>query len=138
MIPGLGLKVNEKPEVTFRLMLLLFIRKAHEIVGSAYAVVYAHTSIDFINQYPLIYKFYSILPHSYKKNLQRMYILHPNTGIKMFFEFARVFLSKKFYSKLVLLDSILDFQRIIPPTRLSFPLKFYRREDEDNGFKYCG
>ena len=138
MVPSLGLKPSEKPDITFRKMLLLFIRRANAIVGSPYAIVYAHTSIDIINQYPLIYKFYSILPHSYKKNLQRMYIIHPNTGIKMFFEFARVFLSHKFYNKLCLLDSILEFQKIISPKQLNFPLKFYRREDDDNGFKYFG
>lgn len=138
MIPSLGLKHSEKPEILLRMMLLLFIRKANEIVGNPYAVVYAHTSLDIINQYPLIYKFYSILPHAYRKNLQKMYILHPTTSIKMFFEFARVFLNHKFYNKLCLLDSILEFQKIIPPTQLSFPLKFYRREDDDNGYKYHG
>jgi hypothetical protein len=49
-----------------------------------------------------------------------------------------VFLSHKFYKKLCLLDSILEFQKIIPPTQLSFPLKFFRKEDEENGLKYNG
>jgi hypothetical protein len=138
MIPSLGFKNNEKPEHIFRKMLLLFIRKANEMVGDAYSIVYAHTSIDIINQYPLIYKFYSILPRTYKKNLQKMYIIHPNYGIKMFFEFARVFLSHKFYSKLCLLDSIFEFQKIIPPTIIALPLKFLRKEDEDNEIKYYG
>ncbi len=138
MIPSLGFKNNEKPEQVFRKMLLLFIRKANEMVGDAYSIVYAHTSIDIINQYPLIYKFYSILPRTYKKNLQKMYIIHPNYGIKMFFEFARVFLSHKFYSKLCLLESIYEFQRIVPPTMLPLPLKFLRKEDEDRGLKYFG
>lgn len=136
MIPMLGLNHAEKPEVSFRRMLLLFIRRAHEFVGKSYSIVYAHCSIDLMNQYPLIYKFYSILPRSYKKNLQKMYIVHPNNGIKMFFEFARVFLSHKFYSKLLLLDSIMDFQKLIPPTQISLPLKFVRKEDEESGLKY--
>eukprot|EP01032_Pedospumella_encystans_P027805 gene27805-31407_t len=57
-------------------------------------------------------------------------------GLKMFFEFARVFLSHKFYSKLTLLDSILDFQKLIPPTQLPLPLKFLRKEDELRGLKF--
>ncbi len=138
MIPGLGLNKQERPETMFRKMLLLFLRKTHELVGTAYSIVYAHTNIDIINQYPLIYKFYSILPRSYKKNLQKMYVIHPNVGIRMFFEFARVFLSHKFYNKLCLLESILDFQRIIPPTQLYLPLKFLRKEDEEFEYKYCG
>lgn len=138
MMPSLGFRTNEKQEVVFRRMLLLFIRKAHELVEEAYTIVYAHVTIDLLNQYPLIYKFYSILPRSYKKNLQKMYVIHPNYGIKMFFEFARVFLSKKFYQKLVLLDSIYEFQKIIPPTALPLPLKFMKKEDDDRGLKYCG
>lgn len=136
LIPVLGTSTAEKIEVSFRKMLLLFIRKANDIVGSSYAVVYAHTNVDIINQYPLIYKFYSVLPRAYKKNLSNMYVIHPNTALKMFFEFARVFLSHKFYSKLVLLDSILDFQKLIPPTQLMLPLKFLRKEDEMRGLKF--
>src|SRR6185312_6507252 len=115
----------------FKKMLLLFLKKANEIVGQNYSVVYAHTNIDIINQYPLIYKFYSLLPRTYKKNLLKMYIIHPNVGIKMFFEFARVFLSQKFYQKLSLVEHILDFQRIVPPTQLALPLKFLFKEDEE-------
>eukprot|EP01038_Epipyxis_sp_PR26KG_P009175 gene9175-12373_t len=138
VIPRLGYRSDEKSETIFRNTLLLFIRKTNEIVGHPYSIVYAHTSIDLINQYPLIYKFYSILPRSYKKNLLKMYIIHPNVAIRMFFEFARVFLSAKFYNKLVLSDNILDFQKLIPPTQLALPLKFLRKEDEDRGLKYHG
>jgi hypothetical protein len=67
-----------------------------------------------------------------------MYIIHPNYGIKMFFKFARVFLSHKFYNKLCLLESIHEFQKIIPPTIISLPLKFLRKEDEDKKIKYSG
>lgn len=136
LIPVLGVTPGDKVEVSYRKMLLLFIRKAHEIVGSNYAVVYAHTNVDIINQYPLIYKFYSVLPREFKKNLTKMYVIHPNVGLKMFFEFARVFLSHKFYSKLVLLDSILEFQRLIPPMQLMLPLRFLRKEDEIRGLKF--
>jgi hypothetical protein len=136
LIPTLGTTPGEKMETSFRKMLLLFIRRAHDIVGSSYAVVYAHTNVDIINQYPLIYKFYSVLPREFKKNLTKMYVIHPNVALKMFFEFARVFLSHKFYSKLVLLDSILEFQRLIPPTQLLLPLRFLRKEDEIRGLKF--
>lgn len=136
LIPILGTSTAEKIEASFRKMLLLFIRKANDIVGTNYSVVYAHTNVDIINQYPLIYKFYSVLPRAYKKNLAKMYVIHPNMGLKMFFEFARVFLSHKFYSKLVLLDTILEFQKLIPPTQLALPLKFLRKEDEIRGIKF--
>ena len=50
-----------------------------------------------------------------------MYIIHPNVGIKMFFEFSRVFLSKKFYDKLSYVEHIVDFQRIVSPLQVSIP-----------------
>lgn len=139
VIPTLALRSGDQPEEVFRRILLLFIIKAHEIINLNYSIVYAHTDIDFnINQYPLIYKFYSILPRDYKKNIVKMYVIHPNMGLRMFFEFTRVFLSTKFYAKLTLLDSILDFQRIIPPTLLTLPWKFLRKEDEMKGLKFLG
>ena len=55
---------------------------------------------------------------AYKRNLQNMYIIHPNVGIKMFFEFSRVFLSKKFYDKLSYVEHIVDFQRIVSPLQV--------------------
>jgi len=139
VIPTLALRTGDQPEEVFRRILLLFIVKAHEIINLNYSIVYAHTDIDFnINQYPLIYKFYSILPREYKKNIVKMYVIHPNMGLRMFFEFTRVFLSTKFYAKLTLLDSILDFQKIIPPTLLTLPWKFLRKEDEMKGLKFLG
>mmetsp|Transcript_16521 Transcript_16521/g.27702 ORF Transcript_16521/g.27702 Transcript_16521/m.27702 type:complete len:640 (-) Transcript_16521:974-2893(-) len=138
LIPVLGVGASQNLDAAYRLMLLLFIRKTNEIVNTNYSVIYAHTHVDIINQYPLIYKFYSVLPRTYKKNLHKMYVIHPNIALKMFFEFARVFLSHKFYSKLVLLDSILDFQKLIPPTQMRLPLKFLRKEDEIRGLEFCG
>jgi hypothetical protein len=70
LIPVLGVNAGEKLDVSYRKMLLLFIRKASDIVGKAYSVLYAHTNVDIMNQYPLIYKFYAVLPRAYKKNLQ--------------------------------------------------------------------
>ncbi|KAJ1443997.1 Rho GTPase activation protein [Ochromonadaceae sp. CCMP2298] len=138
LIPVLGVNSGEKLDVSYRKMLLLFIRKANELVGTTYSVLYAHTNVDIINQYPLIYKFYAVLPRAYKKNLHKMYVIHPNVAIRMFFEFARVFLSHKFYSKLVLLESVLDFQRVIPPTQMQLPSKFLKKEDEIRGLKFHG
>lgn len=138
-IPRLGFKTNnEKSELMLKLMLLLFVRSVNEIVNDNYSIVYGHTNMDILNHYPLIYKFYAILPRKYKKNLQKMYIIHTNYTIRMFFEFARVFLSNKFYSKLVLLDNILDFQKIIPPTILLLPMRFLKREDDEKNIKYYG
>jgi hypothetical protein len=56
----------------------------------------------------------------------------------MFFEFARVFLSQKFYSKLQFVETVAEFQRIIPPTKLNLPLNFLVAEDEDRGLKASG
>lgn len=139
VLPELALARAEKQEITFRRVLLLFIKKAHDIIATQkYSIVYGHCALDVINQYPLIYKYYSLLPREYKKHLEKMYILNANLGIKMFFEFSRVFLSHKFYAKLLLLDSIVDFQKYFPPTQLSFPTKFYSKDDEKLGLKYQG
>lgn len=119
-------------------MMLLFIKKAHDVVHNNYDIVYGHTPMSLLSQHPIIYQYYKILPRPYKKNLKNLFILHPQLGIKLFFEFARVFLSHKFYSKLVLMDNIIDLQNRLPSMIHALPLKFMKLEDEERGLKYKG
>ena len=79
IIPSLGMKSSSININTFlKSLLLLFVRVSHEVVSEPYTLVYAHAGSLPTLKYPMIYKFYSILPRSFKKNIQKMYIIHPN------------------------------------------------------------
>ena len=137
-IPSIGFGYRDKSEELLRQMLLLLIKSADTVVTQSYSIVYSHASINWLNQQPIVYEYYKMLPRKYKKNLVHIYVMHPQVGIRMFFEFARVFLSAKFYNKLQFVDTVSDFQKIIPPTLVRLPNSFLAVEDEDRGLKASG
>ena len=130
---------NTVNDVQLRRILLLLIKTADAVVKSRYSIVYCHDGAQYwLNRQPIVFRFYKLLHRCYKRNLDKMYIVHPNVGIKMFFEFSRVFLSKKFYDKLHYVEHIVDFQRIVSPLLLSFPEQYLGLEDEELALSHCG
>ncbi len=113
-------------------MLLLFIKKADRIVSQRYTLVYAHTSLSILSQQPLVYKYYKMLPRAYKKNVHKVFVLHPTFLIKTFFEMGvRWFVKEKFFKKLNFVKSLAELQCKLPPrcTVMSPSLLLYEHMD---------
>jgi hypothetical protein len=117
---------------------LLFIKIANEIIDHPFSVVYAHSSNSWLNKEPIIYQYFKLLPKKYKDNIQKIYILYPQMGVKMFFEFQRMFISQSFYNKIEFVENIIEFQKAILPIHLMLPVSLIKFEDEDRGFKPSG
>lgn len=143
-IPRLGFdKLNCTTEADrdkiLRRMLLRFIKVADEVVSKNYILVYAHTALSILSQQPIIYKYYKMLPRSYKKNVQKLIVLHPTFLIRSFFEVGvRWFVKEKFYRKLNFLGSIIEAQGVIGATGTTLPPALIKYEMEDNGKKSGG
>jgi hypothetical protein len=136
-IPSMGFDYGDKSEETLHQIYLLFVKMAHSIVTSGpYSVVYSRKSVDW--RKPLIYDYYEMLPEKAKKNLVKLYVINPQIGMRMFFAITRVFLSAEFYKKLVFVENIAEFQRIVPPKLLILPYNFLRNEDAERGLKCSG
>jgi hypothetical protein len=136
--PSIGFGFRDKSEELLRQMLLLFIKTADAVVSQPYSIVYAHASVSWANQQPVIYDYYKILPRKYKKNLLKIYVMHPQSSVKMFFELTKMFLSPKFYDKLQFVETVAEFQTIIPPTSIQLPYSFMQAEDDSRGLKPSG
>jgi hypothetical protein len=122
-IPTLGFDYGEKSEETLHLIYLLFIRQAHPIVTSGpYSIVYSRKSVDW--RKPLVYDYYQMLSEKDKKNLRKLYVISPQIGIRMFFTITRMFLSAEFHSKLVFVENIAEFQRVVPLITKELPAKY--------------
>ena len=136
-IPRLGFeKLNcmssEDKDRTLKRMLLLFIRTADEIVRRRYILVFAHTALSIMSQQPLVYKYYKMLPRSYKKNVRKLIVLHPTFLIRSFFEVGvRWFVSAKFYRKLFFLDTSVEVQEIVNPYGTVLPAGLLKYEVAD-------
>jgi hypothetical protein len=128
-IPRIAFDRSTVNENEIKKMFLLFILMADSIINKPFSIVYAHDGFQYwLQRQPIIFKFYKILPRKIKRNLESLYIIHPNIGIKRFFAFSRVFLSKRFFEKLVYVVTIFDFQKIISPLCLSLPYNYLLME----------
>jgi hypothetical protein len=136
-IPTIGFGYGDKSEDTLRQIYLLFIKLAHPVVSSGpFSIVYSRKSPDW--RKPLVYEYYKMLPEKEKKNLLKIYVINPQVGVRMFFAITRVFLSAEFYRKLVFVECIAEFQRIIPPKKFILPYHYLSAEDAERGLKSSG
>ena len=108
------LKGQTEDEIVKKMM-YFFIKTADQLVTGSYSIIYCHTAVNILSQRSLIRDYYKIMPRRYKKNLKQLYIIYPQVGIKLFFEFTRMFISSKFYSKLHYFEDIYHLQQTFPP-----------------------
>lgn len=114
-----------------RRMLLFFVWKAHHVCGRPFTLVYDHMKFSLFSQQPLIYRVYSMLPREYKKNISKLYVVHPTSLIRMFFQRGvKHFISKKFYDKLQFVDSIIELQPLIAPLGWMLPVAYLKFGDD--------
>ena len=138
-IPRIGFDKHTVSEAEIKKMYLLFIRMADSLIRAPFSIVYAHDGAQYwLQRQPIVFRFYKLLPRKFKRNLESMYIIHPNVGIKSFFAFSRVFLSKKFFERLNYVENIYDFQKIISPLCLALPYNYLLLEDEELALSSCG
>jgi hypothetical protein len=93
-------------------VLMFLIHLMDHAVEKDYCLVYVHTLSAYANQPPLTFirQCYNVLQRKsakkicflrfrYKKNLKRLYIVHPSWTVKTILFFARAFVSPKFWQK---------------------------------------
>ena len=82
-----------------------------------------------MTQKEIISDIYSMLPFRYKKNIKKLYLLHPRTGLKFFVELTRLFVSAKFFAKIKQLESVRDLQMHLSHSELAIPPPFIAYEE---------
>lgn len=136
-IPNMNFDYGNQSDQILHQLYLLFIKVVHPIARDGpFSIVYSRKGVDW--RKPLIYEYYKLLPEKLKKNLMKIYIINPQIGVKMISSIARVFLSADFHSKLFYVQTIADFQRIVPPRKLILPAIFLGSADQDMGLKCSG
>mmetsp|Transcript_5552 Transcript_5552/g.8449 ORF Transcript_5552/g.8449 Transcript_5552/m.8449 type:complete len:453 (+) Transcript_5552:9-1367(+) len=134
LAPKLGLVTGQRMNAQLRRIAQLFVREADRLVSGPYSLVYCHTHLSVLSQQSVVYEFYKILPRKYKKNLSKLYIVHPTMMIRLFFDVGvRWFISEKFYRKLTFVNSIASLQSYIPPVRTKLPPSLLHMEDSAMG-----
>ena len=73
-------------------VLLYLIRVMDEVASGEYVLVYSHSNFSTGNRpdYAWLKKIYRIFGRKYKKNLKRLFIIHPSNWLKFFFFLAKL------------------------------------------------
>lgn len=121
--------ITNHKHVILERMTSLFLKKSQEVVTARYSIVYCHCASAFFSQAKILRHLYSVIPYCYRKNLSRLYVLHPTTGLKLFFRVSKWFFEEKAMEKICFFDNLFQFQRVVSPVSLRLPLSFVQWED---------
>ncbi len=109
--------------VDLEMVLLLAISVLDPIVEQDYVLVYVHSGLTSDNRptFAFLKKCYKIFNRKYKKNLKRLYIVHPTFWVRTSFKLFRPFLSAKFWRKLTYIDNVEELDKTIDRSEITLP-----------------
>jgi Rho GTPase-activating protein 1 len=109
--------------VDLEMVLLLAISVLDPIVEQDYVLVYVHSGLTSENRpaFAFLSKCYKMFNRKYKKNLKRLYIVHPTFWVRTSFALFRPFLSAKFWRKLVYINAVDELDKTIDRSQITLP-----------------
>jgi hypothetical protein len=110
-------------------MVSLFLKLSQNIVHNNYSIIFGHSKYSLYSQGKLLRSLYRIMPRCYKKNLSRIYILHPTARLRMCFKISKLFMEDKIADKVFFFRSISQLQAVLSPAALRLPPALIRLED---------
>lgn len=121
-------------EVFYDRLLLYLIKLLHRTVDSDYVVVFFNTDVGKhkldLNWFRKAYK---ILIRKYKKNLKRLFVVHPTWWMRMALWFSKPFVSNKFWEKVLYVDQLSVLFQNMNPSAINIPDSIYKYDYIRNG-----
>lgn len=89
-----------------------------------YVIAYFHQGLNESNKPPIQFLWNSykeMLDRKFRKNLKRLYVVHPTWTIKVIWNFFKPFISEKFKNKLVYVSNLEQLKQELGLTILKLP-----------------
>ncbi|KAF9026899.1 hypothetical protein BDP27DRAFT_1337162 [Rhodocollybia butyracea] len=94
-------------------------------VESDYTVVFLAAGGKHSPGWNWVWKAYRSLSRKYRKNLKRLYVVHPTFFSKMLFSLAGAIISPKFFRKITYLNTLSELACHVPLTQIDIPPAVY-------------
>lgn len=127
-MPQLGVKAAAGDPKNLERMTALFLKTCRSVIHSNYSVILGHSPYPLFSQGKMLRLLQRIVPRCYKKNLSRVYILHPTPRLRAIFTIRRLFVDEKFAQKVVFAHSISQLQAVLTPAGVPLPAQLLRLE----------
>ncbi|OMJ28895.1 Rho GTPase-activating protein gacY [Smittium culicis] len=122
--------------VDYDSLLQTIIKKSSSIVDNEYVIVYFAGNGPHKPSWQWIISAYYSLDRKYKKNLKKLYLVHPSTWTKLLLNTFASIISNKFYSKLVYVESIEHLKALVPIDRIQITQPTIDKDSENTAKHY--
>lgn len=124
-----------KQEINNAAFIKFIIRKMESYVQNDYVLVYFHQGLRDKPSINFLWGAYKELDRSFKKNLKSLFVVHPTMFIKIVWNFFKPFISEKFKSKLVYVNSLKELTTTLGlggTTQPKLPEQIYQFDERYN------
>ncbi|RZF36046.1 hypothetical protein LSTR_LSTR005862 [Laodelphax striatellus] len=94
-----------------------------QLITEDYVLVYLHggTAKDCMPTFSWLKRWYHMIDRKLRKNLKRLYLVHPTFWLKTIVLMTKPFISSKFSKKLAFINSLAELGEILPLEQASIP-----------------
>ena len=119
-------------------VLLYTIREMDPIVQNDFVLVYIHTEFSEAKrpEFTWLKKVYNLFNRKYKKNMKKIFIVHPTMWTKIIAWLATPFVSSKVWKKLVYVDNMATIYEYFDPRNLRLPAFVFAYDAKANPESY--
>lgn len=120
-------RLPDKKDLNGTTFIEYIIKQMEPYVQNDYVIVYFHQGLKEDNKpsIPFLWNSYKDLDRNFRKNLKKLYVVHPTLFIRWIYSFFRPFISEKFKNKLVYLSSLEELRQSLGLNQLKLPENIY-------------
>lgn len=103
------------------------IKQMEPYVQNDYVIVYFHQGLKEDNKpsIPFLWNSYKDLDRNFRKNLKKLYVVHPTLFIRLIWNFFKPFISEKFKNKLIYISNLDELKQSLGLNQLKLPENIY-------------
>uniref|UniRef100_A0AAG5DB64 Rho-GAP domain-containing protein n=2 Tax=Anopheles atroparvus TaxID=41427 RepID=A0AAG5DB64_ANOAO len=132
-------RLPERKDLNSNIFIDFIIKSMEEFVQNDYIIAYFHQGMKDNSKPALqfLWNSYKELDRSFKKNLKKLYVVHPTTFIRMVWFFFKPIISEKFKSKLIYTSSLDELKQSLGLNTLKVPDPVREFDEKiNNGNRY--
>jgi len=139
--PNIVFVASHIPVTTINMerVLMYMVRVLDPVVSKDFNVIYFHSNFSSNNKPPFAWlkEVYSMFNRKYKKNMKRIFIVHPSFWTRAVLWFAKPFVSAKVWKKLFYIHKLRDIYEFFDSKTLRIPEEIIKYDQDAFGATYA-
>lgn len=127
-------RLPDKKDLNGTTFIEYIIKQMEPYVQNDYVIVYFHQGLKEDNKpsIPFLWNSYKDLDRNFRKNLKKLYVVHPTLFIRLIWNFFKPFISEKFKNKLIYISNLDELKQSLGLNQLKLPENIYEFDEKNN------